>query len=485
MIGITACGGHIPRLRLSRKAIADANAWFNPALKGLARGERAMCNWDEDSLTMAVEACRDALRGTDRSKVSALFFASTTMPFADRQNAGIMTTALNLSESIASMDVTSSQRAGTSTLLAGLNAVKGGAAGPVLVAAADARRTRASSAGELQFGDGAAAFLLGKDNVIAAFKGSHSLTVDFVDHYRGQGQAFDYNWEERWVRDEGFQKIAPKAIKEFMSLSGLKPADIDHFVMSGVSDAIPKGVAKAVGIEEPKVRPTLQANVGETGTAHPLVMLVHALQEAKAGQKILVVGFGQGCDVLLFETTDQIGRIKAHRGIVAALKEGKPETNYLRFLTFNGLVDVEKGIRAEAVFPTALTTLYRERRMVEGLIGGKCSKCGTPQFPKMDYCVNPTCVAYQTQADYPFADVGARVVSNTEDWLVFTINPPGQYGMVEFDGGGRVMVDFTDVAIGDVDVGTRVQMVFRVRTIDNQRGIKRYFWKAKPALPSA
>ncbi|MDP6515270.1 MAG: 3-hydroxy-3-methylglutaryl CoA synthase, partial [Alphaproteobacteria bacterium] len=63
MIGITAYGAYIPRLRLSRQAAVAANGWFNPALAALAKGERAMANWDEDSLTMAVEAARDCLDG--------------------------------------------------------------------------------------------------------------------------------------------------------------------------------------------------------------------------------------------------------------------------------------------------------------------------------------------------------------------------------------------------------------------------------------
>lgn len=59
MSGIVAYGAYIPRLRLSRTAAVEANAWFNAGLKGMAKGERSMCNWDEDSLTMAVEAARD------------------------------------------------------------------------------------------------------------------------------------------------------------------------------------------------------------------------------------------------------------------------------------------------------------------------------------------------------------------------------------------------------------------------------------------
>ena len=59
--GILACGAYIPRLRLARRVIAEANSWINPSLKGQAKGERAICNWDEDAVTMAVAAGRDAL----------------------------------------------------------------------------------------------------------------------------------------------------------------------------------------------------------------------------------------------------------------------------------------------------------------------------------------------------------------------------------------------------------------------------------------
>ena len=73
--GILSYGAYIPRLRLSRRAIADANGWLNPALKAQGKGERAICNWDEDPVTMAVEAARDALAGIDRADVEALRFA--------------------------------------------------------------------------------------------------------------------------------------------------------------------------------------------------------------------------------------------------------------------------------------------------------------------------------------------------------------------------------------------------------------------------
>ena len=79
--GIVAYGAYVPRRRLSRRCIADANAWFNPALHGQSRGERSMCNWDEDVNTMAVEAARDCLSGRDRARVRSLLLASTSAPF--------------------------------------------------------------------------------------------------------------------------------------------------------------------------------------------------------------------------------------------------------------------------------------------------------------------------------------------------------------------------------------------------------------------
>ncbi len=84
MIGIVSYGGYIPRLRLNRMSIFQEMGWFAPAIVMVAQGERSFCNWDEDSLTMAVAASQDCLKGLDKSTVEALYLCSTTLPFADR-----------------------------------------------------------------------------------------------------------------------------------------------------------------------------------------------------------------------------------------------------------------------------------------------------------------------------------------------------------------------------------------------------------------
>ncbi|MFB3101681.1 MAG: 3-hydroxy-3-methylglutaryl CoA synthase, partial [Alphaproteobacteria bacterium] len=187
MAGITGFGAYIPRLRLQRAAVVEANKWANPGLAALAKGERSMANWDEDSVTLAVEAARDCLAGADRGTIGHISFASTTLPFADRQNAGIVATALSLPAGIGALDVTGSQRAGTSALLGALVASNGGDDGERLCTAADKRQARPGSTQELIYGVGAAALTVGggaNGDVIAEFIGHHSITEDFVDHYR-------------------------------------------------------------------------------------------------------------------------------------------------------------------------------------------------------------------------------------------------------------------------------------------------------------
>ncbi len=482
-IGLTAFGGYIPRLRLQRKAIAQANAWIAPNFLGKGKGERSMANWDEDAVTMAVEAARDLL-GTDddRSHVDALFFGSTTMPFKDRLNAGIVAAALTLDETVRAVDVASTQRAGTSALLQALTTVKAGEAKHALVIAADHRKTRAASAQELDFGDGAAAVSVGTENIIAKYLGGASLTVDFVDHFRGDGEQFDYNWEERWIRDEGYTKIVPRAVKAALANAGVNADEIKHFVLPTIfGTKFVETLAKKSGLAPETARDTLAANCGETGAAHSLVMLVHTLQkDAKPGDKILLLHFGGGCDALIFEATDKLSSQSGKRGIVGSLANRQEETNYLKFLTFNGLVEWEKGMRGEQDKKTALTTLYRNEDMLMGLVGGRCTETGVVQFPRSRISVNPNKHTIDTQEPYKFAERKAKILSWSADFLSFSMNPPNHYGMVVFDEGGRIMMDFTDVEQGAVDSGMEVRLVFRIKDFDEKRGFRRYFWKAVP-----
>jgi 3-hydroxy-3-methylglutaryl CoA synthase/NAD(P)-dependent dehydrogenase (short-subunit alcohol dehydrogenase family)/putative sterol carrier protein len=484
MIGITSYGAYLPRLRLDRMAIFQGMGWFAPAIMMVAQGERSMCNWDEDAITMAVEASRDCLRGRDKSELEAFYLASTTLPFADRQNAGIVSAALNLRDDMMTADHTSSQKAATTALITALESVQSGQRHNIMVTASDSRETKTAYFYEMWFGDGAAALSVGDDDVIAEFKGSYSLSMDFVDHYRGADQKYDYVWEERWTRDAGYGEIIPRVVNGLFDKLGIGMDDVDRLVYPCFFKRDHRSIAAGLGATPEKLADNMHEVCGETGAAHSFMMFISALEEAKPGDRILMCGFGQGANALYFEVTDNITKLAARDGVAGSLANKKTTDNYLKWLKFRDLIKTEMGIRAEAPTQTATSVLWRKNKMIMGLVGGKCTECGTPQFPKADICVNPECGAFHSQEDYEFADVPAKVKTFTGDLLSVSVDPPAIYGMVQFEGGGRTVVDFTDCTLDDMSVGLPVKMAFKRKGVDKERGFVNYFWKAVP-VPGA
>ena len=239
-----------------------------------------------------------------------------------------------------------------------------------------------------------------------------------------------------------------------------------------------RAVATAAGLRAEAVADDLHAECGDTGVAHPLLVLGSVLERAARDAPVVVAGFGQGCDALVLRAT---GRAPASgRGSAGALAAGVANAEYLRFLANCGLVEMDWGLRAERDNRTAQPAHWRRHRDVTAFVGGRCEACGTVQFPRSRACVNPACRAFDTQVPERLAERTGRVKTFTEDWLAVTRSPPHVYGNVEIEGGGNVFIEFTDTAPGDLAVGAPVRFAFRVKDYDALRGYRRYFWKALP-----
>ena len=478
MIGITAYGGYVPRLRLSRQAVAQANAWYVPQF-ARAKGTRAYANWDEDSLTMAVAAARDCLGpGEDRRHVRALMLASNTLPFAERLNAAVAAGALTLDEDIDALDLGGTQRIALSALAQALARVQAGG-GDTLVLAADQRRTRAASAQELAYGDGAAAVVVGRERVLAEHLGSGTVTADFVDHFRATGEDIDYHWEERWVRDEGIAKLVPRAVQAALGQAGVPAGEVDHFIFPSTFAKMDVQLARACGIRAEAVVDALNDSVGDTGAPHGLLLLAHLLERAQPGQVIVLAQFGSGAQALVFRVTDAITGFRPARGVSGWLARGVEDPHYTRFLSFKGQLMLERGMRGEQDRKTALSTAWRHRQALLGLVAGRCEVTGSVHFPptRLSYDPQPR---LDTQKPWKLADRPARVLSWSAEYLSWHPSPPHHYGQIDFEGGGRLLMDFTDLDVGEVDTGTPMEMVFRIKDVDERRGYTRYFWKATP-----
>ena len=474
--GILAIGSYLPRNRLPRTVAKAANSWFAPSLAARDGERRSFANWDEDALTMAVEAGRVCIGNADASTVTRIDVASTSMPFADRSNAGVVREALDVPANAAVADTGGSLRAASSALARML----GEQAEPGLLIASDCVDAKPASTQEMQFGHGAAAVLVGDGEPIAVLRGSASLHQDFVDHYRASGERFEYALEPRWARDAGYRQQVVDTVTAALDDAGVEATDIATLAVSapgGLGRAVAKNLGK--NLSEAGTTSSLDSHVGFCGAAQPLLALCEALESASAGDRIALVAIGQGVDVLVFDVIAPV----ASSSLRDAIATEQTEDNYTRYLAMRGLLPLETGIRAERDNRTALSTFWRKHDAITAFKGGQCKQCGTLQFPLTRVCVS--CGSEGTQVPRRMADLPGKVRSFTEDWLAYTPRPPLVFGNVGFENGANVLMEFTDVEPGDLEVGLSVRLTFRIKDIDERRAFRRYFWKPTPDREAA
>jgi 3-hydroxy-3-methylglutaryl CoA synthase/uncharacterized OB-fold protein len=466
---IRSVGTYLPLLRLERKAAATALAWSG--LGGPRSGRRSVATWDEDALTMAVEAGRSALAGADSADIRAVTFASTSAPFTERLHAGITIEALRLPPSTEGLDVAGSRRCAVSALARALKSTPGG---DELIISGERRATEPGNSLQLAWGDGAAAAVVSDDG-IARLLGHASISADIVDIYSSKSHPTPYASEERFVRDETVSSILIPAISKACSQAGIEPKDIDLAVVCEPVQGTFKAAAAKLKIGARNVCETVQQQAGDLGAALPLFGLANALEQSQPSHKILLVGFGSGCDALILEVTGTAPGSNASN----SLGKGASLTNYTRFLSLVGSLDLDWGPRSELEQKTAASVLARHGRDMHGFVGGRDSS-GNVQFPKTLIPVSPATSGPEVLIDVGLSELTARVVSLTADRLNFTPDPPFYFGLVQFENGARVSMELCDVEGTSISVGDHVAMAFRVKSIDRRRGFRTYFWKARP-----
>jgi len=479
MVGIVSYGVHIPWLRIQRKTISKAMGWLN---SGSLPGTKAVANYDEDSITMAVSSSAACCDSRERQDIDSVFFATTTAPYKERHNAGIIAAALDLAPEVRTADIGGSTRAGTTALLAACDAVEAGSARHALVCASDCHLAKPGSPQEQVYGHSGAALLVGNSDLIASVEGSHTITYDFMDNWKTGTEEFGHSWEDRWIREEGYSKLIPEAIFGLLSKYKMDIGDFRRVIYPFTSLKDHVNIAKKLGIDPTTSQSTVLVTLGDTGTAYPLMMLIAVLEEAQPGDRILVAGYGGGVDVVSLQVTEKVANMPNMRWAHAVSSSTREMTGYEKYAFFNDALLVEKGIRgeiAETVF-TPVSRLWRDRRAIMGLVGSKCRQCGTPQYPPQRICVKPCCGAVDDMVPYSFSNKVGRLVAYTGDNLAYCPSPPNMYGLVDFDGGGRYWFDLTDCDLDSLSVGMRVRMCFRRKYADKRAGISGYFWKATP-----
>jgi hydroxymethylglutaryl-CoA synthase len=466
--GIVAYGTYLPYWRLERRAIEAVLG--SPA----GRGTRAVASFDEDTTSMAVEAGRIALAARPEGVTpSTVLFATASPAYQDKTNATAIHAALALPESVRAYDMVGSVRSGWGAMhLAHLSGQ------PTLVALSDIRGGLPGGADERDGGDAACAFLVAAEGpVLTETLGAASSSREFTDRWRVPGEQHSHVWEERFG-EAAYLPAAETAVTDAFKRAGVTAEAVDHLIVTGVHPRAAKRLAAWIGVRPQASVDDLSSVTGHTGAAHAGLLLAGVLDRAEPGQVIALVHLADGADVAIMRTTETLAGYRDRRRITLRqqIEAGRTDLPYASFLTWRGEMRREPPRRPDPEAPAA-PPAFRDERWKFGFFASRCELCGTRHLPPARVCVK--CKAVDQMATERLADVKGTVATFTVDRLAFSLSPPVVAAVIDFDGGGRLRCELTDVDPAAVKIGTRVEMTFR-RLFTAKNGVHNYFWKARP-----
>ena len=465
--GIISAGGYVPYRRLDRSEIA---AFFGA---GGGRGTRSVASYDEDTTTMGVEAARFALRSaSDGAEPDALWFATANPAYLEKTNATAIHAALRLDQFTPAIDTGGAVRSGVGSLRAALDG-----RGSVLVVTADLRGGLPTSTDEAAGGDGAAAVLVDDDDedapVIAELIGAASATEEFVDRWRTPGDPTVKQWEERFGETK-YVPLGEQAWNAALKAAELTPEQVDRLIIAGTHARAIRSLTRRLGVAQEAVVDDLAATVGNTGTAQAGLLLAAALESAELGQTIALVSLVDGADVLVFRATEAIASYTPARPVASQVENSGP-LPYGRFLSWRRVVTVDPPRRPE---PDRISAAVagRTRDWKYAFVGSRDESTGALHLPPTRVSREGGAIDEMERA--PMSDVPGTIATFTIDRIAYSPSPPIVFAVVDFDEGGRLPIELTDVDADDLTIGDRVEMTFR--RLFSADGIHNYFWKARP-----
>jgi hydroxymethylglutaryl-CoA synthase len=296
MTGIVGYGVYIPRYRIRVEEIAKVwNANAETIKRGLGIYEKSVPGIDEDSITLAVEATRNALASTklNAKKIGAVYIGSESHPYAVKSSSAIVAEAIGACPELMAADLEFACKAGTAAMQICMGLVNSNMIEYGLAIGSDTSQGKPGDALEYSAAAGAAAYVIGKKDVIADINATLSYTTDTPDFWRREGQQFPSH-SGRFTGIPAYFKHVTNAAKLLMEKQKTKPADYDYFVAHQPNAKFPVKVAKLLGFGD-KIQDSLIVGViGNTYSASMPLGLANILDKAEKGARILAVSYGSG-----------------------------------------------------------------------------------------------------------------------------------------------------------------------------------------------
>ena len=335
-LGISGYGVAIPRLRIKREDYVKA--WGSFSAAGVE--EKAVAGFDEDMLTLADKAAQRALESVPLKPegITRFAFASTTPPYTEKLLSGTILAGLGALSETFCTDHTSSTRAGTEALLAGIEHLAGNPGGHALVAVADAPQASMWDPIEHGMGSGAAAFVLSGFALLAELEGNASVATEyFGERFRPREEQVTRDLNVKKFSEGSFVTNTTKAASSLLKKLGRKPEDYAHVVIQQPDARAPASVAAKLGFQDPQLATGLvSVKLGDLGAASTPMGLAAALEVSKPGDRILVVSYGSGAgsDALSFKVVSDRGPAFT----VSRESARKEYIDYVQYLKLKGAI---------------------------------------------------------------------------------------------------------------------------------------------------
>ncbi len=473
MIGIKSYGAYLPKNLLSRNLISKA--WDFPAIPG----SKAIAGIDEDTITMSVEAGLDCMLGIDPKTVDGLFFATTTQVYTEKDSASLIATVLDLRENIITIDFTDSLKAGTTAMTRAIDTIKANNdVKSILVIAADTRTPEPSTMWEYGFADGAAAILIADDD---------KLPISIEDYY-----SISANTTGPWKRteqDKFIRTFEPKTdaqfyfnsmrnvILELLKRNDLKPYEIGHAALYYDNPRMHARLAKSLKFPQGVAQNGLFFQIGDLGTPMPFMLLISALKRPKPDAKIILAGYGNGADGILMQVKDKnmVKELNKTHVALGYQKNMEALDNYSIYISNKKLLDKDRYTRKSSA-----VIVWRETDSIYQMYGNKCKECGLIQYPRMF----TSCFKCRTTNNFEKVKLQLKgtIFTYTLDHLIGGeyYETPVPRCVIDLDGGGRILLDMTEIKNpeNNVKIGMRVELTFR--RIHEGAEFINYYWKCRP-----
>ncbi len=318
VVGIIGYGAHIPRRRIRVEEIAKVWGADAPSYKrGLKLYQKSVPGLDEDAVTLAVEAARNAFErsgGVSPSDVGALYVGSESHPYAVKPSGTIVSEALGIVPEVHIADLEFACKAGSEGMYLAQSLVKAGEVQYAMGIGADTSQGAPGDALEYSAAAGAAAFLFGADpeRMLAEVVATYSWATDTPDFWRREHMHYPRHGS-RYTGEPAYFRHIMSSAQGIMEKVGLEPKDLAYAVFHQPNGKFPLRVGKRLGFTMEQLEPGwLSPWLGNTYSGASPIGLTATLDVAKPGDLILMTSFGSGAgsDSFIFKVTDRIEAVR-------------------------------------------------------------------------------------------------------------------------------------------------------------------------------